>query len=160
LLDTGLRMAEACSVRKANIDFQQLEIKVIGKGSKERRVPISPITAGLLKSWIEQDEQSLWVFPANNAWGYWDERSFERSMRRVCKRYGIKPITPHALRHFFATHNLRNGARLEVVSRILGHASTSITADIYVHVDSEDMHNTHKKFSPFAKLMLAPGEMA
>jgi len=149
LLDTGLRVAEACSIRKGNIDFERLEIKVIGKGSKERRVPISPLTAGLLESWVEQDGQSLWVFPANNTWGYWDERSFERSMRRMCNRYGIKPITPHALRHFFATHNLKNGARLEIVSKLLGHASVAITADIYCHVDRQELHDTHERYSPF-----------
>ncbi|MFC1968103.1 tyrosine-type recombinase/integrase [Chloroflexota bacterium] len=154
LLDTGLRVWEACSIRRNNINIEGLEIRVMGKGRKERVVPISPLTAALLSTWISQDGGSEWLFPASNAQGYWNECSFEKSIRRVCMRHGIKPITPHALRHFFATHNLKNGARLEVVSRILGHASIAITADIYVHVDREDIHSTHKQFSPFARLML------
>lgn len=154
LLDTGLRVWEACSIRKANVNFERLEIKVIGKGNKERVVPISPFTASMLKAWTEQDGHSEWLFPANNALGYWNEISFEKTIKRVCKRNGIKPMTPHAFRHYFATQNLKNGARLEVVSRILGHASTSITADIYVHVNREDIHEAHRRFSPFTKLIL------
>jgi site-specific recombinase XerD len=160
LLDTGLRITEACSIRKANINFECLEIKVMGKGGKERVVPISPITTNLLKAWVGQNDKSEWLFPAAHIWGYWDKVGVEKMMRRACERYGIKPMTPHALRHFFATHNLKNGARLEVISRILGHASTAITADIYVHVDSEDIHSTHRQFSPLTKLMLSPAETA
>ncbi|MFC1955302.1 tyrosine-type recombinase/integrase [Chloroflexota bacterium] len=148
LLDTGLRVAEACSIRKGNIDFEQLEIKVIGKGSKERVVPMSLFTASILKAWIEQDGQSEWLFSANNALGYWDERSFEKTIKHVCKRHGIKPITPHALRHFFATHNLKNGARLEIVSKLLGHASVAVTADIYCHINLQELHDAHQKYSP------------
>ncbi|MFC2024537.1 tyrosine-type recombinase/integrase [Chloroflexota bacterium] len=159
LIDTGLRIWEACSIRRNNINFERLEIKVMGKGRKERVVPISHLTAALLDAWIERCEDSEWLFPANNPQGYWHECSFERTIKRVCQRHGIKPITPHALRHFFATHNLKNGARLEVVSKILGHASTSITADIYVHVDRDDIHNTHRQFSPFAKLLLNQVEL-
>jgi len=155
LVTTGLRLSEAASILKRNIDFEANEIKVIGKGNKERVVPVSPMTASLLKAWIEQDGHSEWLFPANNSTGYLSEVSFEKTIKRVCKRNCIKPMTPHALRHYFATHNLKNGARLEVVSKILGHASTSITADIYVHIDREDIHNAHKQFSPFSKLMLS-----
>ena len=107
------------------------------------------------KVWIEQGGETKWLFPANNDWEYWDKRSFEKALKKMCTRTGIKPFTPHALRHFFATHNLKTGARLEVVSRILGHASTAITADIYVHVDNQDMHDTHKNFGPVSRLMLA-----
>ena len=158
LLDTGLRVTEACSILKANISFKRMEIKVMGKGNKERVVPISPLTASLLRSWLEQDRHSELLFPADNKLGYWDTCSIEKMLKRTCKRYGLKKITPHQLRHYFATHNLKNGARLEVISRILGHASTAITADIYVHVDREDIHSTHRQFSPLAKLMLAPSE--
>jgi integrase/recombinase XerD len=154
LLDTGLRISEACSIRRANINLERLEIKVIGKGNKERIVPINQQTANLLKAWIERNGHSEWLFPANNALGYWAETSFERTMKRTCRRNSIKTMTPHALRHFFATHNLRNGAQLEIVSRILGHASTAIIADLYCHVDQEEIHETHRRFSPLTGLML------
>jgi site-specific recombinase XerD len=160
LANTGLRLGEACTIKKADIKFDSLEIRVMGKGRKQRVVPISEYVAQALKAWIDRDGHSEWLFPADNAAGYWDERNFEKTFKRQCKRYGVKPFTPHALRHYFATHSLRNGARLEVVSRILGHASVSITADIYTHIDEEEIHDTHRRFSPFADLMPAPGRAA
>jgi integrase/recombinase XerD len=122
----------------------------MGKGRKQRIVPVSPYVAAVLRGWIERDGQRDWLFPAYNVSGYWDEGSFEHSFRRQCKRCGVKRFTPHALRHYFATQSLRNGARLEVVSRLLGHASIAITADIYTHINSEEIHDTHRRFSPFA----------
>jgi len=159
LLDTGLRVTEACSIKKGNINFDKLEIKVLGKGNKERLVPISPLTASLLRAWIECDGQSQWLFPADNAWGYWDKVSVEKMLKRACKRCGIKPIKPHALRHYFATCSLKNGARLEVISKMLGHASVQVTGDVYAHIDNEDIHTTHRKFSPLAKLRLGAGQL-
>jgi integrase/recombinase XerD len=158
LLDTGLRVGEGCTIRNENVNLEQLEVKVMGKGRKERCVPISPVTAKLLQIWLERNGHSEWLFSADNATGCWDERSFEKSLRRQCHRVGIKPFSPHALRHAFATWNLRNGARLEVISRTLGHASISVTADIYTHIDKEEIHDTHRKFSPFAKVMLPVSE--
>jgi len=150
LANTGLRLGEACSILKANINFERLEIKVMGKGRKPRTVPMSEYVAQVLKAWIGQDGKSEWLFPANNPTGYWDEGSFEKTFKKQCKRCGLKPFTPHALRHYFATKSLRNGARLEVVSRLLGHASIAITADIYCHVDREELHGTHRQYAPFA----------
>ena len=152
LANTGLRLGEACSIKKADIRFDSLEIRVMGKGRKQRVVPISEYVAKMLSAWIEQDGQGEWLFPANNPAGYWDERSYEKTFKRQCKRCGVKPFTPHALRHYFATHSLRNGARLEVVSRLLGHASIAITADIYTHIDEEEIHDTHSRYSPFATM--------
>jgi len=154
LANTGMRLGEACSIKKVDINFNRLEIKVIGKGRKQRVVPISDYVARTLKAWIEQDGQSKWLFPADSPAGFWDERSYEKTFKRQCKRYDIKPFTPHALRHFFATHSLRNGARLEVISRLLGHASIAVTADIYTHIDEEEIHDTHKKFAPFTILKM------
>ena len=160
LANTGLRLGEACAIKKANIRFDSLEIKVMGKGRKQRVVPISEYVAQVLKAWVKQDGHSEWLFPANNAQGYWDKGSFEKTFKQQCRHCGVKPFTPHALRHYFATHCLRNGARLEVVSRLLGHASIAITADIYTHIDREEIHETHQRFAPFAKLVLAPSETA
>jgi site-specific recombinase XerD len=157
LLDTGLRINEACSIRKANINFDRLEIKVMGKGRKERIVPISPFVGRLLEAWLQRDGQSEWLFPANTKTGYWGNTGFYKELRNACRKEGIRQLHPHQLRHFFATHNLRNGARLEVVSRILGHASIAVTADIYTHIDKEEIHETHRQFSPFARLMLPQG---
>lgn len=154
LLDTGLRIQEACTIQIDNINLDRLEITVVGKESKERVVPICRATAGLLRAWLAANGHSKWLFPSTSNDRHWEIDGFERAIRRVCLRCNIKPITPHALRHFFATHNLKNGTRLEVISKILGHASTAITADTYVHIDRRDIHEAHRLCSPFAKLRL------
>lgn len=152
LLDCGLRISEAASIRKANIDFSELEIKVRGKGDKERTVPISPTTAQLLKVYITQDGKTEWLFPGSNKLGYLDTGSYEKSMRRVCRRLGIKPISPHQLRHAFATYSLKAGARLEVISKLLGHSSIAITADIYTHWSREDLKAEHQRYGWFSQI--------
>lgn len=148
LANTGLRAGEACAIRTADIDFERLEIKVMGKGRKLRTVPIAPHVAQALKAWLERDGHSEWLFPGNNANGYWDRNSFDRTFKRQCQRYGIKPFVPHTLRHNFATHCLRRGAPIQVVSRILGHASIAITVDTYTHIDKQEMHETCKRYAP------------
>jgi site-specific recombinase XerD len=154
LANTGLRLGEACAIKKGDVNFGKLEIRVMGKGRKQRLVPVSPYVASVLRAWIERDGRSPWLFPAVNPKGYLDERSFDKTFKRQCKRCGVKPFSPHALRHCFATHSLRNGARLEVVSRILGHASVAITVDLYTHISNEEMHDTHQKCAPFANAMV------
>jgi site-specific recombinase XerD len=149
LLDCGLRITEAASIRKADIDFNQLEIKVLGKGGRERTIPMSRVTAQLLKTYIAQDGSSPRLFPANNKLGYLDIRSYEKSMRRVCRRLGVK-ITPHQLRHAYASYSLQAGARLEVISKLLGHRSISTTADIYAHWCREDLRREHERYGWFA----------
>ena len=153
LANTGLRLGEACSIKKADVNFDKLEVKVMGKGRRQRVIPISPYVAEVLEAWVKREGQSEWLFPSDNTQGYWDEGSFEKTFRRQCRRNEVKPFTPHALRHFFATHSLKNGARLEVVSRLLGHASIAITADIYTHIDREEIHETHQRFAPFASMV-------
>ncbi len=150
LANTGLRLGEACAIRKADVNFEKLEVKVMGKGRKQRLVPISPYVARVLKAWVERDGHSPWLFPAANPKGYLDERSFDKTFKRQCRRCGVKPFSPHALRHYFATHSLRNGARLEVVSRILGHSSVAVTVDLYTHINNEELHDTHRRYAPFA----------
>jgi len=72
----------------------------------------------------------------------------EKTLRRACLRAGVTPFTPHQLRHLYATAMLRGGAKLEVVARILGHASVGVTADIYRHVAVAELHEEHLRFAP------------
>ena len=154
LLDTGLRITEACSIRVGNLDLDGGSVKVLGKGDKERRVPMSPLTVVLVRAYVaDRQLDSGYLFPANNADGYWDRASIEKTLKRQCRRLGIHPFPPHALRHHFATHALRGGAKLEVVSRILGHSSVGITADVYRHVDSGEMAEEHRRYGPLGSLL-------
>jgi len=111
LIDTGLRVTEAASILKRDIDFERLEIRIIGKGDKERVVIISPVVGALLNGYIDSycQNDNPYLFPGDNKLGYWDIRSFEKSLKRMSMRLGIKPITPHQLRHFYATISLEKG---------------------------------------------------
>ncbi len=155
LINTGLRITEACSLRKDYIDWRNLRLRVIGKGDKERLVPISDIVARLLKGHIEQSEypDSPYVFPGETKTGYWDTSGFRGELTTACKQAEIKHIHPHQLRHLFATMALEDGAKLEVISKILGHADVGITAKVYRHVSAKEFSLEHAKHNPLA---LAP----
>jgi site-specific recombinase XerD len=151
LADTGMRLTEACSIQKQNISINSREIKVIGKGKKERLLPISPSVIDLLEKYLAaQIGKSPYLFPSRNKNGYQDIQLIDKTFRRLCKRLRIRPITPHGLRHYFATYALKNGAKLEVISRILGHASVGITGDVYRTVKQDEIRDEHQKFSPLS----------
>jgi integrase/recombinase XerD len=154
LIQTGLRIEEACSIRRAWINVPACEIRVLGKGNKERIVPVGQTVAQLLKDFMEQIEpsDSPWLFPANTQSGYWHHSGFRRELRTACKRLDIKRIHPHQLRHFFATRTLESGAKLEIISRILGHADVGITAKIYRHIQLKEYHTEHNKHNPLSQL--------
>ena len=150
LANTGLRLGEARAIKGEDINFEKREIKVMGKGRKRRTVPVSEYVASVLKAWVERNGHSPWLFPAAKPKGYLGECNFEKTFKRQCARCKVKPFTPHALRHYFATLSLRNGMRVEVLSKILGHSSVAITIDLYVHINSEEMHDAHRRYAPFA----------
>lgn len=148
LVDSGMRISEACGIKKADINMDRPSIKIIGKGDKEREVPISPISAGMIAEYLERYDEadSPFLLPSRGEKGAcWHHTSVEHVMRRVCDRLKIKRINPHSLRHYAATQMLKDGAKLEIVSRILGHAGVGITADLYRHVASDEMDEEHRK---------------
>ena len=149
LINTGLRITEAVSILKQSVNLARLEIRVIGKGNKERVVPISPMVGELMRDYMTTlTDESPYLFHANNANGYWDISSIEKVFRRVAG------VTPHQLRHYFATFALKAGAKLEIISRILGHSSVGITADVYRHVGRDEMHQQHDRFAPLPETKL------
>ena len=124
----------------------------MGKGSKVRKVPLSaPIVAYLAPYMKEHLSESPYLFPGEGAeLKHWQIHNAEKTLKRACERASVKPFTPHALRHLFATTALKNGAKLEVVSRILGHASVGITGDVYRHVDMEEMREEVDRHGPMS----------
>lgn len=151
LVTTGLRISEAASIRKNCISFDAHEIKVIGKGDKEGIVPMLPLTEMALSEYMAtHPDESPYLFPGDTELGYYSISSFEKTLRRACDKTGVKRITPHQLRHFYATFMLKGGADLKTVSEILRHASVAITADIYWHVLGEDKHRAAMRFAPLA----------
>lgn len=149
LSTTGLRLGEACSLRKDSIDWTALELRIVGKGDKFRVVPIFQAIADMLRNYVDsRPSESPYVFPGEGVGGHAQIYNFEKTLRRACNRAGVKPFSPHGLRHFYATEMLKKGAKLEVVGRILGHASIGVTADIYRHVRTGEMHEEHLRFAP------------
>ena len=149
LATTGLRITEAASLPRDGVNLGALELRVIGKGDRARVVPLLPQTAEALKEYMgRRHSDSPYLFPGKTATGYMNIHNLEKTLRRACKRAGVRPFTPHQLRHLYATEMLRGGAKLEVVARILGHASVGVTADIYRHVATAELHEEHLRFAP------------
>jgi len=146
---TGLRITETAGLRKENIDLEAHQLRVIGKGSKLRVVPLLPDVSRAMGDYMDNHPgNSPFLFPGKTRTGYASICNIEKTLKRVCLRAGVEPFTPHQLRHFYATEMLKKGAKLEVVGRILGHSSIGITADIYRHVRTDEMHEETRRYAP------------
>ena len=153
LMETGLRISEAATVEKKKIDLKAKTMEVLGKGSKVRKVPLSePVAACLAEYMKGHPSDSPYLFPGEGAAAkHWQIHNADKTLKKACERAGVKPFTPHSLRHLFATTALRNGAKLEVISRILGHASVGITGDVYRHTDMAEMQEEVNRHGPMSE---------
>ncbi len=152
LAETGLRITEAVTIEKDKLDLDARTVEVVGKGDKVRTVPLSQSVVDYLRQYIgEHLTDSPYLFSGAGAeMKHWQIHNAEKTLKRACLRAEVKPFTPHALRHLFATTALKNGAKLEVVSRILGHASVGITGDVYRHTDMAEMREEVDRHSPMS----------
>lgn len=154
---SGLRASELAGLKLENINFESGFLRVIGKGNKERIVPIGRQALERLKLYLDRMRPKL-VRPHTPSAVFLSNRG--RQLSRVtlwklvdccAKRAGIaKHVSPHMLRHSFATHLLENGADLRVIQEMLGHADIS-TTQVYTHVDSHRLKSVHYQFHPRAK---------
>lgn len=159
LITTGMRRSELASLRWDKIDFKHLEAIVRGKGDKERVVPLLPLTAQVLMNYRQTlPEGETMIFPTRDKTGIWNTKASNLMIARLCKKAGIKPYTAHQFRHFFTTYALKRGAKLEVISRILGHSNVGITAEVYRHVQRDEMHEEHLRFAPLSQPQLEEGK--
>lgn len=154
LYGTGIRVSELINLKLSNIFFKENVIKVIGKGNKERFVPLGEIASNEMKIYINNrnllkiDSKSSDILFLNR-YG----RGLTRSMifkiiSDASKRVGLdKKISPHTLRHSFATHLIKNGADLRTIQLILGHESIT-TTEIYTHLDTLHLEEVLKKYHP------------
>jgi integrase/recombinase XerC len=158
LYGSGLRVAELCSLDLADIDLRQESVQVTGKGRKDRLVPMSDSARRALAAYIS-DARSALVReergPATDALflNLRGTRLGPRSVRalvtKYCKADALLPMTPHGLRHSFATHLLDGGADLRAVQELLGHENLA-TTQIYTHVSTERLRAVYEQSHPRA----------
>jgi integrase/recombinase XerC len=156
LYATGARVAELCGLDVSDIDYDRQTIRVLGKGNKERSIPLGNPAMKALSVWIKDGRDSIKNSLSGNAvfLGARGKRIDQRTVRTVVYNAlqaieGIERMGPHALRHSAATHLLEGGADLRTVQEILGHASLA-TTQIYTHVSTERLQKAFKQAHPRA----------
>lgn len=154
LYATGLRVSELVNLKFEQVSFRQGVVRIFGKGNKERLVPVGEVAMSWLERYIGEARKSLlgerqcdYLFVTNRARPM-TRQAFWHIIRRYAKKSGItKKLSPHTLRHAFATHLLNHGADLRVVQLLLGHSDLS-TTQIYTHIARERLKDLHSKYHP------------
>jgi integrase/recombinase XerD len=154
LYATGMRISEAADLKVSNVNLEVGFARCIGKGNKERVVPLGKKAIEGLRKYLDVSRpkflgsnESDFVFLSRLG-----KKISRQSLWKIIKRYARearikKPIWPHTLRHSFATHLLERGADLRAVQEMLGHANIS-TTQIYTHINKDRLKTTHRKFHP------------
>ncbi|MCF6765004.1 tyrosine recombinase XerC [Thiotrichales bacterium 19S3-7] len=150
----GLRLSELTHLTPTQIDFSQKLVRVIGKGNKERIIPIGNQAIGALKRWLSIRDQyktptttALFISVSGQAIS---QRNIQKRFALWAKRFGDKHIHPHMLRHAFASHMLESSSNLRAVQELLGHADIS-TTQIYTHLDFQHLASVYDNAHPRAK---------
>jgi integrase/recombinase XerC len=167
---SGLRLSELVGVNLEDLDLNARVVRVLGKGGKERLVPLNPVAANAIRTWMRDraeirlkaedprqraDPDPLFV---NARGGRITGRSVDRLLRRYVAHCSTRMgISPHALRHSFATHLLQRGADLRGIQELLGHARLS-TTERYTHVNTTQLQDVYRKAHPRAKKSAAPSD--
>jgi integrase/recombinase XerD len=149
----GLRASEICDLKLRDVNFQVGCVRVLGKGMKERIVPLGRAAVEAIQRYLNECRPQLDQARSDRLFLSRSGRAMERiGLWMLVERYGrksglLKRISPHVLRHCFATHLLGGGADLRVVQELLGHSDIS-TTQIYTHVDSSKLKAMHTRFHP------------
>ena len=154
LYSSGLRISELISLEFKNIDLSDCIIRVMGKGSKERIVPINDIAIHYLKIYVKEyrhmlvkNEQNNYLY-LNNHGKKMTRQGIFKMLKKLCIEKNIKKdVSPHTIRHSIATHMLENGADLRIIQEFLGHSDIS-TTQIYTHLTNEKLKNDYMEYFP------------
>jgi integrase/recombinase XerD len=154
LYATGLRVSELVNLRQSQINLNQGVIRILGKGDRERLIPLGEEAMRALKEFargprgeILLERQTDYLFPTRRG-DRMTRQAFWHIIKRYARKAGIgKELSPHTLRHAFATHLLNHGADLRVVQMLLGHSDLS-TTQIYTHVARERLKDMHAQHHP------------
>lgn len=152
LYGSGLRVGELCGLDLGDLDPGRRLVRVWGKGSKQRQVPMSEPAAEAVEGWLGPARATLAGSGAEKAVfvNRRGRRLTPRDVRRILDRRAPEPTHPHALRHSFATHLLDNGADLRAVQELLGHADLA-TTQRYTHVSKERLRSVYEATHPRAR---------
>ena len=151
---TGLRVSELINLKVNDIDLNMAVLKTLGKGSKERIIPLGDYALNYLKLYINEYRGLLikknlsdYLF-LNNHGNKLTRQGLFKILNKLASEQGIKTeISPHTLRHSFATHLLNGGADLRSIQELLGHSDIS-TTQIYTHVSNQKLNEDYHKFHP------------
>ena len=154
LYATGMRVSEAVNLKKDNVNLDIGFLRCIGKGNKERIVPLGKKAIATINRYLQvsrpkflKDKTSEFLFLSRSGKKI-SRQSFWKLIKKYAKLARIKkPIKPHTLRHSFATHLLEHGADLRSVQEMLGHSDIS-TTQIYTHINKDRLKSVHKQFHP------------
>jgi integrase/recombinase XerD len=153
LYATGLRVSELVGLTLKQLDLRRGVVRPLGKGSKERVVPMVAPAVEKLQIYLEEarprllrGRESPYVF-INHRGGRLSRQGFWKLLKQYALKAGVKTLSPHTLRHSFATHLLSRGANLRVLQMLLGHADLA-TTQIYTHLDAERLKQVHRKSHP------------
>jgi integrase/recombinase XerD len=158
LYATGLRVSELVELPAAAARRDQRVLVIRGKGDKERLVPLNEAAKRTMAQYLalvaeaSPDRQSKWLFPSFGASGHLTRQHFARDLKALAAAAGLPPqrVSPHVLRHAFASHLLANGADLRVVQMLLGHSDIS-TTQIYTHVLEERLKSLVRDLHPLGE---------
>ena len=154
LYAAGLRVSELVELRTSSVSMRQGLVRVVGKGDRERLVPLGEVALDWLDRFVRGPRSEILdgrvsevVFPSRRG-AAMTRQAFWMNIKRHAARAGIaRPVTPHTLRHAFATHLLNHGADLRVIQLLLGHRDIS-TTQIYTHVARERLRSLHAEHHP------------
>ncbi len=155
LYATGLRVSELVSLPRSAARSRERFLIVRGKGGKERLVPLTPAARRAAETYLALAEKAgpdtRWLFPADSESGHMTRQFFARELKAVAAAAGLRAdkVSPHVLRHAFASHLLQNGADLRVVQELLGHSDIS-TTQIYTHVQDERLKSMVRDLHPMS----------
>ena len=149
LYAAGLRVSELCGLDRGDIDLRGRTVTVLGKGAKQRRVPIHDTAVAALRAWLDEGRDRMDGPPEAAFVNRRGARLGPRDVRRILDRRAAAPTHPHALRHTYATHLLDGGADLRVVQELLGHSSLA-TTQVYTHVSKERLRAVYDGTHPRA----------
>ncbi len=153
LYATGLRVSELVGLTLKQLDLRRGVVRPLGKGSKERVVPMVAPAVEKLQLYLSQGRPHLlqgrdspYLF-INRRGGRLTRQGFWKILKHYARQAGVRPLSPHTLRHSFATHLLSRGANLRVLQLLLGHADLA-TTQIYTHLDAARLREVHRKAHP------------